>query len=274
MAICLLCNEEKKLLKSHIIPKFFIDWVKKTSLTGKLRSSTNPNIRQQDGEKRELLCHDCEQLFSRKEKYFSENIFKKIINNNLKEGKVVEKEDIYFCVSIIWRCFSIVKDTINTEELSEVENKRIVDFLESCRKYLLEEENEINYNFYLIPTNDEMYEKNKIYGDKFLNERGTDISDHEVFSREEEGYDYHRFYVKIPFFIIRADLCSNEMYNEKGCLLKIGEKILEFDEISLSKDIEKYYDRMITRNRKMSNEISQCQKNKTMEEALKNILSR
>lgn len=73
--ICALCNQESELRESHIIPKFVFDYIKETSATGYLRNVTSINRRLQDGPKRKLLCHDCEQKFSIAEKYFAETVF-------------------------------------------------------------------------------------------------------------------------------------------------------------------------------------------------------
>lgn len=245
--VCALCGEKKILQKSHLVPKFMSEWVKRTSLTGKLRNSSKPNSRQQDGEKEKMLCFECEQRFSKREKVFSRDIFKRIIENEIKDGKIVTNDDIYFCVSVIWRCFTSTKSTIDLNQLSIKEQERIDLFLEECRKYLLDENDILNYNFYLIPTDKNMVDRNKIIKDIMLNERGSDLSDHKVCSMEEEGIDFHRFTVKTPFFIIRADLHSNTEYIEKGCLLKKGERILEYDKIELSKDISEYFQNVLNR---------------------------
>lgn len=255
LEICALCGERKILQKSHLVSKFMSDWVKKTSLTGKLRNASNPNSRQQDGEKEKMLCFECEQRFSKREKIFSRDIFKEIIDNKIKNGKVVTDDDIYFCVSIIWRCFMITKSTIKLNELSIEEKERIDLFLEECRKYLMEEKNILNYNFYLIPTDKNMVNRNKIINNIFLNERGSDLSDHKVCSKKEENIDFHRFTVKIPFFIIRADLFPNNQYVEKGCLLKKGEKIFEYDKIELSQDISEYFQNVINKILKTRSKI-------------------
>lgn len=56
---CALCRENKELELSHIVPKFVIRYLKKTS-TGAIRNMENPNKIAQDGEKHYLLCGDCE----------------------------------------------------------------------------------------------------------------------------------------------------------------------------------------------------------------------
>jgi hypothetical protein len=83
------------------MPCFIFKRMKKTSATGHIRSSQNINKREQDGLKLPWLCFECEQLFSKYEKYFSEKIFhpiheqqKEITYNNMLSQ---------FAASVAWR---------------------------------------------------------------------------------------------------------------------------------------------------------------------------
>lgn len=75
MSKCALCENEAKLELSHILPKFIFRYQKKSSPTGNVRSADNPNRIVQDGEKLPFLCGACEDLFSRWETSFANNIF-------------------------------------------------------------------------------------------------------------------------------------------------------------------------------------------------------
>jgi hypothetical protein len=99
MNACGLCGENKLLRKSHIIPKFVFDWIKETG-AGALRAGSNMNIRVQDGPKVSFLCDDCEQLFSKSERYAA-NIFKAVVNNT--NSFAYTSELRYFAFSILWR---------------------------------------------------------------------------------------------------------------------------------------------------------------------------
>lgn len=72
---CALCGNEAELELSHILPKFLFRYQKKSSPTGNIRSVVNPNRIVQDGEKVPFLCGGCEDLFSRWETSFANNIF-------------------------------------------------------------------------------------------------------------------------------------------------------------------------------------------------------
>ena len=102
MGICALCGKEKKLCKSHFIPKFISDWIKKTSATGYLRQAVNINKRVQDGIKEEFLCADCEIKFSKYEKYFADKIFYPYLNKTKSSFEYNENLQ-KFLMSISWR---------------------------------------------------------------------------------------------------------------------------------------------------------------------------
>jgi hypothetical protein len=72
---CAMCGQVKKLCESHIIPKFFGNYIKKNSPSGGLRNPNNVNKREQDIYKENLLCDECEEIFSKLETYFQNNIF-------------------------------------------------------------------------------------------------------------------------------------------------------------------------------------------------------
>jgi hypothetical protein len=75
---CAFCGEAKELQLSHIVPRFVLAWIKRTSPTGHVRSSQDPNRRAQDSWKVRLLCRDCEQRFSKLETIFSNGLFRPI----------------------------------------------------------------------------------------------------------------------------------------------------------------------------------------------------
>lgn len=48
---CKLCGSPAKIMKSHVYPKFVVNWIKDTSPKSFLRKPTNINKRNQDGPK-------------------------------------------------------------------------------------------------------------------------------------------------------------------------------------------------------------------------------
>jgi len=131
---CKLCRREKDLLNSHIIPRFVIKWIKDTSATGFLRGAKDPNTRIQDYHE-ELLCEDCELVFSDFEREFASNIFYPHLNNETEKfeyGEWLQK----FIISISWRL--IVSELSDIDEMEPYHRDAIYDAEEIWRDILNE----------------------------------------------------------------------------------------------------------------------------------------
>jgi len=98
---CRLTYKHTELKNSHIYPKFVIEWMKETGSKYQ-RGYVTPNIRMQDGYKKYLLSEEAEQLFSKKEKWFAENIFRPYLANT---NAILEYDEnlFYFSISVLWR---------------------------------------------------------------------------------------------------------------------------------------------------------------------------
>ena len=98
---CALCRQNKELQLSHIVPHFVGRRMIKTA-PGDIRVTNEPNIVAQDIEKHYMLCHDCEELFSAKERWFASNIFNPWQDHKQREFSYDENLT-YFIVSLSWR---------------------------------------------------------------------------------------------------------------------------------------------------------------------------
>lgn len=112
---CALCGQTRELELSHIVPKFVIRYLKKTSL-GAIRNKENINKVVQDGEKHYLLCGDCEDLFSIYETKFANKFFYPYMKDNVKEFSY-DSDLYYFLISVSWR--SLYLDILDFVEHSE-----------------------------------------------------------------------------------------------------------------------------------------------------------
>jgi hypothetical protein len=102
MRVCKLCQERQAIRRSHIIPSFVTKWILDTSVTRKIRGNLNANKRVQSSPTVPLLCKECEALFSGFEKYFSEQIFKPVIES-YNPTVLYDERLLKFCVSLSWR---------------------------------------------------------------------------------------------------------------------------------------------------------------------------
>lgn len=150
---CALCRQKNVELKlSHIVPHLVGRYLAKTS-PGSLRSTANPNKPVQDIEKHYLLCGRCEELFSAKETWFSNNIFLPY-KNGLKCEFDYGKDLAYFIVSLSWRSLYLdLDDYVKNQSLS-LENLAVLFHAEQVmREFLLGQredlENIENHMFFL-----------------------------------------------------------------------------------------------------------------------------
>jgi len=133
---CRLCEKEKDLELSHIIPKFVFRHLKKTSPTGNMRSTENPNKSTQDGLKLPFLCRDCESLFSVWETKFANEIFFKY-----QEGSENSfSHDIWltkYLASVSFRVLSYAYYEVDLDYFDKNMLRHVPAAIDRLRKYLL-----------------------------------------------------------------------------------------------------------------------------------------
>lgn len=129
---CSLCLQEKNLRESHIIPKFVGKWLKETG-TGYLVSAEDGSKRVQDIIKLHLLCNDCEEKFSKLEKYFADKIFFPFHKDKIRTFDYNENLQS-FIISLSWRALKIIAEDFKSENshLSSFIDKAELDW----RKFL------------------------------------------------------------------------------------------------------------------------------------------
>lgn len=133
---CALCAGSSELQASHIIPRFVFEWLRRTSATGRIRSSETPNRRVQDGMKPRMLCWNCEQLFSSWEKEFAENCFSPLNSGSVRHisyGPWMLK----FATSISWRVLRTFASSGNLDEFPEHVKVNVNGALRRWSQFLL-----------------------------------------------------------------------------------------------------------------------------------------
>lgn len=91
------------------MPKFVGRRLKNTSATGYLRAVTEPGKRKQDLSKLPLLCDDCEELFSKLETYFANEIYYPYLDKDIEEF-LYDERLLKFLVSMNWRTLIVSYD--------------------------------------------------------------------------------------------------------------------------------------------------------------------
>lgn len=213
---CGLCDQEKELKNSHLIPRFVTNWIKKTSKTGFLRGVINPNRRVQDSAKHYFLCSCCEERFSKDEKEFAEHIFYPYVNQKF-EDKIYDIWLRRFIISISWRVLSL--DINSFEKKNPYLGKYARSAYSSWKEYLLGKGILGTYRTHLFFTGHEnsFSQTNKslnFYLDRFI--------DATIY------YDMNQvhIYVKLPYIILFTTIyptiingCKNTEINESGSIL-------------------------------------------------------
>lgn len=279
---CGLCRKKSKLLNSHIIPKFFYKFIKKNSPTGYIRFSVNPNKREQDGIKYNLLCTECEQRFSKYEKYFHTHIFERF--PDIKQNQIDTNQLTYFALSLFWRAgaYNIFynPDKIINEVLkfTNKELEAIKQELEKWRILLLHEDlNAINSNkMYILPIdNVEIYQEIKYKLE--VSRRPNDMYSKRSIFVDLKTTDRHNefqecyIYIVVPKFLFLINLFGTKEINylsryeiNKG--IRINDSMITLDE-KLSDLLKMSYDEFL----KSDNAISPQQREKIISDTLRNI---
>ena len=112
--LCSLCGHDRDLQESHIIPKFIGKWLKQTSGTGFLVNANHASKRVQDLITLRLLCHDCEERFSKFETYFANEIFFPFHKKQAKSFEYDGRLEL-FAISLSWRALKTQYDTFKLE---------------------------------------------------------------------------------------------------------------------------------------------------------------
>ena len=100
---CALCGRDNmSLQQSHIIPKLVYTRTKSYD-NSRFRNFNKLNQIYQDGEKKPMLCHDCEEQFSKYEVEFTKKFLDKYLNSN--DGTLPTKYNGIqnYIISVAWR---------------------------------------------------------------------------------------------------------------------------------------------------------------------------
>jgi len=152
---CALCGESAELEKSHIIPKFATDWIKKTGVTGKMLNNNVPTLRAQDGLKEYLLCGSCEDLFSKRgETPFATKIFHPFKKDKTRSF-FYQEWLAFFVNSVQWRVLTVTLRKRQEQSIMPqniINSHLLLSAEEGMRNYLLDR-NElpkfVRHHFYI-----------------------------------------------------------------------------------------------------------------------------
>lgn len=228
---CALCEKSAVLKKSHIVPSFVGKWLKDTSPTGFVRQVVNPNKRIQDVTKQELLCGDCENLFSVYEGAFAKNIFYPYVREELDEWYVAQgkvKEIRYeewllkFAISLQWRALWDSKyEDLNIDEKAKSLFKKVTDkALLDWKNYLLGKASNSGDSRHYI-----LFMQNLASGDGFLPDLSPKVNTYlcRAIDSTFAFSNSHLFlYTKLGPIIFISGLVPNQFKGMNNALIHLG----------------------------------------------------
>jgi len=201
---CRLTRKETELRNSHIYPKFVVEWMKKTGSKYQ-RGYTTPNKREQDGYKRYLLSEEAEQLFSKSEKWFAENIFRKYLDNSFIQ-MTYDENLFYFAISMLWRILVLEIEHPNNKSFKFRDT--LIDTEKQWRNFLLNGIYPKDYDkIHLILTDNVVYHTMPSQSVDYYLTRMMDGTT--VFN---EKFRYCSMYAKFSKFIFWSFLLENDEY--------------------------------------------------------------
>jgi hypothetical protein len=141
---CALCQQERDLCDSHIIPSFVFAWLKESSATGYFRFGPNINLRVQDGWKPKLLCKECEKEFNKSETPFAAKMFYPLHQDEalrLSRGPWFRYDSwcMKFAASVCWRILVFFDQFYGLKHFSAEQQQAVAAALATWRSFLLGE---------------------------------------------------------------------------------------------------------------------------------------
>lgn len=99
---CALCRKENiQLMQSHLIPKAVYNRIK-IFKNSRFREMGDINKIYQDGEKKPMLCHDCEEFFSKYERIFCNDFLDKYTADNSIPA-IISQNINFYLLTVSWR---------------------------------------------------------------------------------------------------------------------------------------------------------------------------
>lgn len=121
-------------MQSNIIPKAIYKRTKSFK-NSRFRSFYEPKEIFQDGEKKPMLCYDCEEFFSKYETKFTNLFLDKYLENPLDKLPTITEEINFYILTVAWRI--IYDDLCNlTSYTNDSERKFLEEYEHKLRKFL------------------------------------------------------------------------------------------------------------------------------------------
>lgn len=222
MEVCKFCNQNEAIENSHLIPKSIYDWLKKTAPTPYMRSSHNPNQRDQDGVKSPLLCSVCEVKFSKVEDAFFKSYFTKVANYRkpCPENISISPEIIKCIYIIAWRVLADSFYYPRENDYTDEEFNEFPKFLDQVKESINKEEF-FRFKAHVVPCTEDVLTRLE------LPQVEWHIYERSITAEPRIWDNWERFiiYIQIPFSIIVFEVVSNDKDEWQGTKIDSGIKL-------------------------------------------------
>ena len=272
LGICALTGEYCELQESHIYPKFFYKYLKQTG-GGRFRIANDPNRALQDGLKISFLGWYAEQEFSKREKWFAENIFTPFIKGQLTNRKITYNAHLYyFCISLLWRVLNYIKDSI----IGDDEKRKCCEALEEWRSFLNGGKLPKSYgNIYLMPITPKLLNKEQLFQDDTRENIEMEWYIRRSFDSDLFGLipNNHAFFCKVPYFFVWSAITRDNLNINYGLRIKRDGGVIDFKRYHIGNGYVKNYILLRTllsaqKSDEVSKNISPEQQDKIIQYAL------
>ncbi len=272
IGICALTGKRCELQESHIYPKFIYKHLKQTG-GGRFRIANNPNQTLQDGLKRPLLGKWAELEFSKREKWFAENIFSPFVNGQLADMEVEYNEQLYyFCISLLWRVLNLTKDNV----IGEREKHKCDEALEEWRSFMNGGGSPNTYgNIFMMPITPKLFDNEQLFQPGTRENVEIQWYIRRSFDSDLFGLisNNNIFFCKIPYFFFWADIERDNQQMNYGFKISPNGGKLDFKHYHIENGyIKEYvYLRIILAANKadeISEKLSKEQQDKILQYAL------
>jgi hypothetical protein len=248
---CRLCLKPCALENGHMVPSFVFRWLKDTSGTGFLRFGQTPNRRSQDGYKEYWLCPECEDLFSRWETEFANNVFHRLTSGGASQFPYQEWL-LKFAVSLSWRVLLYIKEANALKHFSEPLQQEAERALARWAKFLLgRQPHPGKYEQHMLPLD--------LVVDHTIRDMSPNINRYFLRTVEIDAVcaDREAFvYIKLPYLFLIGFIHMNRPREWEGTKVHVRQGLLGSSQYSLPRYFFEYMMGRARRMREIEESIS------------------
>ena len=263
---CRLCLKQCELEHSHIVPSFVFRWLKEASGPGFLRFGQTPNRRSQDGYKEYWLCPECEDLFSRWETEFANNVFHPLTSGKATRFRY-QKWLLKFAVSLSWRALLYMREAGGLQHFPTALQQEAESALYRWSEFLLgRQPYPGKYEQHMLPLD--------VLVEHTMSDMSPNINRYILRSVQIDAAcsDQEAFvYIKLPYVLLVGFINIHHPREWEGTKVHVRQGLLGSSQYSLPRNFFGYIMERARRMKEIQETISDNQQEKISKSFTKNI---